>query len=464
VDPSFDDQSCTLTVLSWDRARLRIDALGWQPKGPPCSLGCALLDLRSARVNLGLDDAGTPVRVSVPLTGPGGGGQLDLTLVLTDLSETTTLPAPPPGGVVDALQTGFLASQRSVKASADAASLEVMSCGEHPIPAPIECATPAAAAAAAASTPPITDTPASPPPPAEQTQAAAAQVVAEPDDDEQLSAISSPPATSLPAAPSRSPSPIVAPPASVASPRADTPVTAFSPLSSSSSPTAAHIERVATLHVRVYKGAHLPADVQSDPFMRLRMGTASADTGVRRRMVDPDFNGQLLKLPLQSWEEDDSTLTITALGWLPDSVDPVFLGAAQLDVRHLAATGVVPWTASSGADATMDVALGGVPAVGGSVSISLSLHDVTTPPPQEAPLPRVGRTAALQTSHSPGRLPDADGFVEVQLETPEWAMDLETPPTPPQREATSDVVSTASAAPAQQKTYSAPARRRRNDD
>ena len=40
------------------------------------------------------------------------------------------------------------------------------------------------------------------------------------------------------------------------------------------------------------RAVRLPAITDADPFVRIELGRQKHDTGVRRRMVDPDFNGQ----------------------------------------------------------------------------------------------------------------------------------------------------------------------------
>ena len=476
VDPEFGDQSTVLTVLHWDRARLRLDVLGWQPKGPPCRLGSALLDLRCAQLNDGLDTAGTPRAMTLRLAGPGGGGEVDVTLALTDLHRPAqqqahtppSLPPPPPDGVVEAPSSGFLSAAAQTRSpSVDAATVEVTSCGEAPILIP----TPGDATAQQVVPPP--PKPASPPP--------------------RPPSSSPPPPPSPPREETAAPPP---PPLALVAPHAPHAPSALppqdgdssSPMFLSASSTVAAAPRVGVLHVHVWKALGLPSDVLCDPYIRLQLGPTTSDTGVRRRMVDPDFNGQLLRLPLDSWTGGAAVLTVTALGWLPDGVDPVFLGSAQLDVRSLAAGGSLPWVPAAGEEpgsgdvagaeppqgASVEVPLLGVP-LPGRVNLTLLLRQVTEPPPAEGDAPPTRRAAPPQADTEGRRgaaVGDGEEFIDIELDTPGWALEADAQPQQPTPcpDAAAATASTAGsssppaeAAPAPTRAYSAPARRRRDE-
>ena len=468
VDPDFGDQGTAFTILHWDRARLRIDVLGWQPKGPPCRLGSALLDMRCAQLNHGLDADGTPLALTLHLAGPGGGGELDVTLALVDLHSTQhqqppSLPAPPPGGVVEAPASSFLsAAVQTFSPSVDAATVEVKSCGETPINVPTPGdAVQQQAVAADGAPPPL---PPSPPPPPQP----------------------SPPPQPL-ALPVQPPAP--SPPQDAPDEGSSSPMF----LSSASAVAAGAAPRVGVLHVHVWRAAGLPSDVLCDPYIRLQLGTHTVDTGVRRRMVDPDFNGQQLRLALDSWAGGAAVLTVTALGWLPDGVDPVFLGSSQLDVRALAASGRLPWVAAGDQSASdgvmaatepppggtsMEVALLGV-SLPGRVHLSLRLRNVTEAPPAEGEAPTPG--AAPQPADWGRRtaaVGDGEEFINIELDTPGWALEADAqqqphspltpqqtavpgPSMPTSTSGSSDPPADSPPAPVA-RAYSAPARRRRD--
>lgn len=64
--------------------------------------------------------------------------------------------------------------------------------------------------------------------------------------------------------------------------------------------------------VVVMRALRLPALTDADPFVRIELGKQKHDTGVRRRMVDPDFNGQhfAFKLVRQRTRVDSQRLCL----------------------------------------------------------------------------------------------------------------------------------------------------------
>jgi hypothetical protein len=360
VDPDWGGQAHDFTVWCLERARLRLDVLGWQPRGAPAALGGALLDLRCAMHNDGLAEDGTALPLTVRLS---GGGTLRLTLQLWTLPATLPpgLPEWRPG---DAAAAASGASSRSV----DAATLPVRSQGEAAVPLSQVLA--AAAAEAPAAEVPSSSAP-SPPLPA---------------------------AASQPAAPLPAPAPPL--PAAPAGPLAE-------------------------LQVSIHSAHRLCSEHPCDPYIRLRLGRSMADSGVRRRLFDPSYGGQTLRLTLHSWRAADATLILAALGWLPDGVDPLLLGEGRLELRPLALAGRLPPPAlptPPGEPRATGHAVELALQPSGSVRISLALRPLAcwTPPPEEdpadegsAPPPPSPVLAALSS-------PSADGFINIELDTPSW--------------------------------------------
>jgi hypothetical protein len=89
------------------------------------------------------------------------------------------------------------------------------------------------------------------------------------------------------------------------------------------------------LEVTVHRAEALVASVESDPYVRLTLGAGSVETGVRRRMVDPNFDNQRLTLRCRGWGVRAASLRVAALGWLPRGAEPVALGHAVLDLRAM---------------------------------------------------------------------------------------------------------------------------------
>ena len=410
VTPDWNDQRFSFTVFSWERARLRVDVLGWQPRGPATRLGCCVLDLRSALVNHGLPTDGTPCRLTLPLAGSAH-GELELSLQLQDLhagaaaeADAPRLPPAPKDGAMNAHEVGLLGGGRAAGgASPDASTLPVKSSGETPLPPPL---------------------------PEEPSDEPSEESHDEPSDEPSASDVSLAVQRVKEAEENQEP-PAVAPPSATA-PSAPASPFAFSLCS----PDAAGApDSVAVLEVTVLRAARLPADVASDPYIRLQLGHNSCDTGVRRRMIDPCFDGQRFRLPLRSWAARHAVLRVTALGWLPNGHEPHFLGAAQVPVRPLAAE----WAQQGGGSEphSCEVLLQGVPH--GQVTLQLALRQLRVPPPPEEPPEgegdgeaavedRLAPASAGKEAQSAEAQPpavaatDAHGFVEILLDTPAWAL------------------------------------------
>ena len=327
-DPRFGGQKLSFDVAAWDKARLRVDVLGWRPRGPPLHLGTALLDVRAARVAHGLRGDGTPCAVTLhlaipgpgsegvdPSAPPGAAGELDIELSLLDLSRPDA-PAPPPPlpafveGEGDA--AGDVNAIPPLKHHApDAADVPPRSAEGPPVRldqlAALEAAEAAAvaaiaAAAAASAIAASTQAPpelgiAEPPPPIEPAAAPAEEEKVAEDKVAAASVATTTAAAEEPAdehAPPPPSDPVVIA-ADDASSSADTPaspafVSPFAVAASSTPP-------LFVLEVTVHRAEALVASVESDPYVRLTLGGSSVETGVRRRMVDPNFDNQRCACP-----------------------------------------------------------------------------------------------------------------------------------------------------------------------
>jgi hypothetical protein len=530
VDPDFGGQTLCFDVRCWERARLRVDVLGWRPRGAHAHLGAALLDLRSARVNAGLRDDGTPcaltLRLAAPTDGRGGfapdqGGEVDVVLSLMDFSREGAGVAPPPplppapadedgaGAATDALATRAApdasqlalsgadgppvpaslieaadkaAAEKAEKAAAEkaekavqyanyarrAAAAEAAAAAGKADKAELAAATvgsdaaaavsvagaaPAAAPAPAPASPPKPDPPPPPPPPAPPPKQPQPQPLDAPP------AEASPPAP-LPApsvdddacavatieailedadegaAPSPLPPPSGAPADGAVATHASPP--ASSPFALSLSAGAAPPPAVFLLDVTVHRADALLASVESDPYVRLQLGAWSVETGVRRRMICPDFNDQRFTLRCGGWGAAACTLRVSALGWLPHGCDPVRLGDAALPLRPMLRAGDLR---GDGEACSRTLALRGVPH--GSVSLTLAVRELVLPvpefePPEQAPAAEEEHAAAAHDAVAAAADGDADGAADAHaavappagalslvLDTPGWVVLLD---------------------------------------
>jgi hypothetical protein len=140
-----------------------------------------------------------------------------------------------------------------------------------------------------------------------------------------------------------------------------------SPFALSLSPGAPPPPAVFLLDVTVHRADALVASVESDPYVRLQLGAWSVETGVRRRMICPDFNDQRFTLRAGGWGASAATLLVSALGWLPHGCDPVRLGDAALALRPMLRSGELR---ADGEPCSRTLTLQGVPH--GSVSLTLA--------------------------------------------------------------------------------------------
>jgi len=469
-DPRFGGQLLSFDVLSWEKARLRIDVLAWRPRGVPLHLATCLLDLRSARVCDGLRGDGSPLKLTLRLALPGPGpdgvaaadaafapgaaGELDIVLRLTDHSRPDA-PAPPPSLPAFAEPHGDAAGDvhavPQLKARApDAADVPIRS-GEG-VPLRLdeleameaeearlrEHAAAAAAVAAMQPTQPAQATQATqrsvadeatqtePEPEAEPaalppadgiaTMEAAEEAVAEAEQPAAPPEADAAPAGEAEAGPPSSDDPSPSPPSEAAQAQAQA---AF--VSPFAAPNASAPPPRFLLDVTVHRAEELVASVESDPYARLSLGPSFAETGVRRRMVDPDFNDQRFTLRCRGWGDRAATLRLQALGWLPRGAEPVPLGAATLQLREALLDGRL--VADEGVARPFKLALQGVPH--GALLVSLAVRHLAEPPPSAAP------EEAPEEVAPPVKLgassPSQRGFndVEIQLNVPGWAKELE---------------------------------------
>jgi hypothetical protein len=116
-----------------------------------------------------------------------------------------------------------------------------------------------------------------------------------------------------------------------------------------------------------------------------------------------------------------ATLRLQALGWLPRGAEPVPLGAATLQLREALLDGRL--VADEGVARPFKLALQGVPH--GALLVSLAVRHLAEPPPSAAP------EEAPEEVAPPVKLgassPSQRGFndVEIQLNVPGWAKELE---------------------------------------
>ena len=435
-DPRFGGQQLSFDVYSWEKARLRVDVLGWRPRGAAVHLGTALVDLRAARVCAGLrgDGAATPLtlRLSAPGPGaegvdpdapPGAAGELDLVLNLLDFSRPDA-PAPPPTLPpfleADGDAAGDVAAVPQLKIRApDAADVPPRTLDGRPLRLDeLAAAEAAAIVALVEGRPPPAPKPApkpvSPPPPQEPVVTEAPPAV------EPAVTVEAPPPEADAAVPPPTPAADdVATMETTAEAPADAapgspPATFVSPFAA---PAVAAPPAVFLLDVTVHRAEALVASVESDPYVRLTLGPSLAETGVRRRMVDPDFNDQRFTLRCRGWGERAASLRVQALGWLR-SAEAVPLGAASLSLREALLDGRL---VADGPAWEYRLVLQGVPH--GALLLSLAVRDLAEPPPEHAP-----EEAAEETPPPTPPAADADahaGFHDVQLNVPGWAQALQ---------------------------------------
>jgi hypothetical protein len=306
-------------------------------------------------------------------------------------------------------------------AAAEAAAIVALVEGRtrtpQPAPAPQQPASSSAAsppeqhAAAADSEPPAEPAAAEPPPPPpEATAAPAAPPASDGADVATVEATAEAPPPDAPAPPPPAPPPA---PARTASPPGDAFVSPFAAPSVSAPPA------LFLLDVTVHRAEALVASVESDPYVRLALGPSLAETGVRRRMVDPDFNDQRFTLHCRGWGARTAALRVQALGWLPRGAEPVALGAAAVPLREALLHGRL---VADGPAWQLRLALQGVPH--GALLLSLAVRELAEPPPPEAP-----EEAAEEPPPPPPPAPAgedaASGFHDVQLNVPGWAQALE---------------------------------------
>jgi hypothetical protein len=67
------------------------------------------------------------------------------------------------------------------------------------------------------------------------------------------------------------------------------------------------------LRVTIHRAAHLAPCAGFDPFVRLALHAQSFESGVRRRMVDPDFGAQ--HFDFRVWSMERARLRVDVLGW-----------------------------------------------------------------------------------------------------------------------------------------------------
>ena len=438
-DPRFGGQQLSFDVYSWEKARLRVDVLGWRPRGAAVHLGTALVDLRAARVCAGLrgDGAATPLtlRLSVPGPGaegvdpdapPGAAGELDLVLNLLDFSRPDA-PAPPPPLPpfleADGDGAGDVAAVPQLKIRApDAADVPPRTLDGRPLRLDELAAAEAAAIVALVEgrpPPQPKPKPVSPPPPEPAAPVAPAEpaAVVEEAPPPEADAAVPPPTPATDDVATMEASAEAAADAAVPAAPADGPSASASFVSPFAAPAVAAPPSVFLLDVTVHRAEALVASVESDPYVRLALGPSLAETGVRRRMVDPDFNDQRFTLRCRGWGERAASLRVQALGWLPRGAEPVPLGAAALPLREALLDGRL---VADGPAWECRLELLGVPH--GALLLSLAVRDLVEPPPEHAP------DEAAEEIPPPPTPPagDADsGFHEVQLNVPGWAQALE---------------------------------------
>jgi len=261
VTPDWGSQAFRFTVWHYERARLRLDVLGWQARGPPAALGGALLDLLCLQANEGLAGDGTPLSLAVALA---GGGALRITLQLWEEGQPE-LPAAQAEWRAGGLGGAVGGAQRSV----DASQLPVRSQGETAVPLSElqQPAAPASAEEAEAEPEAALSAPASPSSPLPLPPPAPPQ----------------PPALPPPASPAQSP------PRSPQPPPPSSPL-GLAPLAPLEPPPPPPAGPLAEVQVTLHSAHQLPSDFLCDPYFRMRLGSAMADSGVRRRLYDPDYS------------------------------------------------------------------------------------------------------------------------------------------------------------------------------
>lgn len=122
----------------------------------------------------------------------------------------------------------------------------------------------------------------------------------------------------------------------------------------------------------------------------------------------------MLRLPLAGWATSQATLSVAALGWLPDGVDAVPLGEASLPLRQLAAAGSLLPPSHGAAGWGTELFL----SRGGSVRISIAVRPLAAwiNAPAEEP-----EEAAREEPTAEPLLPERDdGYANIELDRPSW--------------------------------------------